>query len=98
MKIVLCNNISQITTEYSSYPIINEEAYRIALDKDVIYEPKDEKWISLLAFKEALSDLKANLEQNISSIFVFTANDKKNALLNKLLDRYIVEVIFWGCK
>jgi len=93
MNIVLCNNISQITKEYSSYHIINEETYRIALDKDVIYEPKDEKWISLLAFKEALSDLKVNLDQNISTIFIFDKSEKKMALLNILLERYELELL-----
>ena len=37
-----------------------------------------EKWISLLAFKEALSDLKVDLDQNISTIFVFVVRPKYN--------------------
>lgn len=93
MKIIVSNSINFINEEYHSYPIVNEEKYRKALVSDVSYEENQEKWISLLAFKEALSDLKVNLDQNISTIFIFDKSEKKMALLNILLERYELELL-----
>ena len=93
MKIIVSSSFNFINEEYHSYPIVNEEKYRKALDNDVSYEENQEKWISLLAFKEALSDLKVNLDQNISTIFIFDKSEKKMALLNILLERYELELL-----
>lgn len=95
MKVIVSNDINQIKEKYLSYNIIDEQINRNQLDNDVTYELKDEKWISLLGFKEALSKLKDNLDNNIDSVFLFDVNNqKKMSLFNLLINKYKCGIIY----
>lgn len=95
MEIIVCNDINQIKEKYLSYSLVDERVYRKELDNDVIYKNDNEKWISLLSFKEALSKLKDNLDNNIDSVFIFDVNNqKKMSLFNLLINKYNCEIIY----
>lgn len=95
MKVIVGNDINQIKEKYLSYNVIDEQINRNQLDNDVTYELKDEKWISLLGFKEALSKLKDNLDNNIDSVFIFDVNNqKKMSLFNLLINKYNCEIVY----
>lgn len=95
MEIIVCDDINQIKEKYLSYSLVDERVYRKELDNDVIYNKDDEKWISLLGFKEALSKLKDNLDNNIDSVFIFEVNNKKKMFLfNLLINKYKCEIIY----
>lgn len=95
MEIIVCDDINQIKEKYLSYSLVDERVYRKELDNDVIYNKDDEKWISLLGFKEALSKLKDNLDNNIDSVFIFEVNNKKKmSLFNLLINKYKCEIIY----
>ncbi len=77
------------------YDKIDEQDYHKELDKDISYDLNDEKWISLLAFKESLSKLKDNLDNNISSVFIFDVdNEKKMNIFKTLLEKYSCKVVY----